>query len=113
MVPVNDAVLELDPVASAAVDLARAAAVELGVGSVEDYLGAHAEAPLVVTHTFAATVPGYVGWNWAVTVARIADSEQVTVDEVVLLPGSDALLAPEWVPWSERMRPGDLSPGDL
>src|SRR5439155_573980 len=24
-----------------------------------------------------------------------------------------ALLAPEWVPWSERLRPGDLGPGDL
>ncbi len=30
-----------------------------------------------------------------------------------MLPGGDALLAPAWVPWSERMRPGDLSPGDL
>jgi len=37
----------------------------------------------------------------------------VTVDEVVLLPGDDAVLAPEWVPYRERIRPGDLSPGDL
>jgi hypothetical protein len=37
----------------------------------------------------------------------------VTVDEVVLLPGDDALLAPEWVPWSQRLRPGDLGIGDL
>ncbi|HYU03930.1 MAG TPA: DUF3027 domain-containing protein, partial [Jatrophihabitantaceae bacterium] len=37
----------------------------------------------------------------------------VTVDEVVLLPGEAALLAPAWVPWSERLRPGDLGPGDL
>jgi hypothetical protein len=35
------------------------------------------------------------------------------VDEVVLVPGDDALLAPEWVPWSERLRPGDLGVGDL
>jgi len=27
--------------------------------------------------------------------------------------GEDALLAPEWVPWNERLRPGDLGPGDL
>jgi Protein of unknown function (DUF3027) len=114
---VNDTTLDAldpDPVAAAAIDLARAAAVALGVdGGVGDYVGVHAEAPYVVTHTFAASVPGYTGWNWAVTVARTADSEQVTVDEVVLLPGGDALLAPVWVPWSERMRPGDLSPGDL
>lgn len=105
--------IDVDPVAAAAIELARAAAVELGVGEVGAYVGAHAEEPLVVTHTFTATVPGYTGWNWAVTVARTADSDHVTVDEVVLLPGADALLAPEWVPWSERMRPGDLSPGDL
>lgn len=110
---VNDLLLELDPIAAAAVDLARAAAVDLDAGDVGDHIGVTPEQPHVVTHMFAATVPGHVGWNWAVTVARVADSEQVTVDEVVLLPGADALLAPEWVPWSERMRPGDLSPGDL
>jgi hypothetical protein len=110
---VTDAVLELDPIAAAAVDLARAAVIEQAPDSVGDYLGAQADEPLVVTHSFAASVPGYVGWNWAVSVTRTVDSEQVTVDEVVLLPGSSALLAPEWVPWSERMRPGDLSPGDL
>ena len=31
----------------------------------------------------------------------------------MLLPGDQALLAPAWVPWSERVRPGDLGPGDL
>jgi hypothetical protein len=58
-------------------------------------------------------VPGYSGWHWAVTVARAPRSKTVTVDEVVLLPGEGALLAPEWVPWSERLRPGDVGPGDL
>jgi hypothetical protein len=37
----------------------------------------------------------------------------VTVDECVLLPGPDAVLAPAWVPWEERVTPGDLGPGDL
>jgi Protein of unknown function (DUF3027) len=108
--------VELDPIAAAVVDLARVAAVEVArdsAGSVGDDLGAQAEAPHIVTHNFAALVAGYTGWNWAVTVVRVADSDAVTVDEVVLLPGPDALLAPPWVPWSERMRPGDLSPGDL
>ena len=31
----------------------------------------------------------------------------------MLLPGAGALLAPAWLPWSERVRPGDLVPGDL
>lgn len=35
------------------------------------------------------------------------------MDEVVLLPGADALLAPAWVPYEQRVQPGDLSPGDL
>jgi hypothetical protein len=37
----------------------------------------------------------------------------VTVSEAALLPGPDALLAPRWVPWQERLRPGDLGVGDL
>jgi hypothetical protein len=72
-----------------------------------------AEGERVATHAFAASVPGYAGWYWAVTVARAPRSKTVTVDEVVLLPGDGALLAPEWVPWSERLRPGDLGPGDI
>jgi hypothetical protein len=66
-----------------------------------------------VTHSFATTEAAYTGWRWAVTVVRAEGAEQVTVDEVVLLPGSGALLPPPWVPWSERVQPGDLSPGDL
>ena len=37
----------------------------------------------------------------------------MTVDESVLLPGADALLAPAWVPWQDRLRPGDVGIGDL
>ena len=104
-----------DPVCAAAVDLARAAAVEVAGTAVAEHLGAEVEGdePTVVTHSFATTDPAYVGWRWAVTVARADGADSVTVDEVVLLPGSGALLAPAWVPWSERIQPGDLSPGDL
>jgi hypothetical protein len=31
----------------------------------------------------------------------------------VLIPGDEAIVAPEWVPWKDRIRPGDLGPGDL
>ena len=104
---------KLDAACAAAADLARAAAVESGGDTVGEHLDVRAEAERVATHAFAATVPGYVGWYWAVTVARAPRAKTVTVDEVVLLPGDGALLAPPWVPWSERLRPGDLSPGDL
>ena len=100
-----------------AVELARAAAVEVAGATVGDHLAVEAEPEAggghVVTHSFATTDPAYVGWRWAVTVARADGADEVTVDEVVLLPGDAALLAPGWVPWSERVQPGDLGPGDL
>ncbi len=97
-----------------AVDLARSAALEVGGGDqVGDHLGVTADDDRVLTHYFDCRSRGYAGWHWAVTVARAARSKTVTVDEMVLLPGPDALLAPPWVPWSERLRPGDLRPGDL
>ena len=96
-----------------AVDLARAALDELGDGGVGAYLGVTREDECSATHRFASELPGYRGWQWAVVVAAAPDSDRVTVSELVLLPGPDALVAPEWVPWSERIRPGDLGPGDL
>ena len=96
-----------------AVDLARAAALEVAEDSVGDYLGAEQEDDLVLTHSFASTDKAYVGWRWSVTVTRAEGSDVVTVDEVVLLPGDSALLAPAWVPYSDRVQPGDLAPGDL
>lgn len=106
-----------DAACAAAVDLARAAAVEEAgdPAAVGDHLGVVAEprAERVVTHRFACRLPAYVGWAWAVTVARASRAKTVTVDEVVLLPGEGALLAPEWLPWSERVQPGDLTPGGL
>jgi hypothetical protein len=104
---------KLDTALASAVELAREVAVEAGGETVGDHLGVAADGERVLTHAFAATVPGYVGWHWAVTLARAPRSKVITVDDVVLLPGSDALLAPAWVPWNERLRPGDLSPGDL
>ena len=101
-----------DSVAAAAVELARAAAEgEAPRGTVGDHLGATSEGERLVTHAFACLDPGYVGWRWSVTLARASRAKTATVDEVVLLPGPDALVAPEWVPWSERVRPGDLGVG--
>ena len=78
-------------------------------------MGEHAEvvseADNTATHYFEAQLPGYRGWRWACVLS--ATEEHVTVDELSLLPGPDALLAPAWVPWAERVRPGDLGPGDV
>ncbi|MGD9987338.1 DUF3027 domain-containing protein [Pseudonocardia sp.] len=104
-----------------AIDLARAAAVEEAAtdagpdeaaAAVGEHLGGAAEDD-AYTHFFAATRPGYRGWRWAVTLGWAGEGEPVTVSEVVMLPGHDALVAPTWVPWQERVRPGDLGVGDL
>ncbi len=108
--------LQPDSVAAKAVDVARSALVEeVPASEVGDHLGVEAEveAERTVTHLFECRRPGYVGWRWAVTVVRAYRQKQITVAEVVLLPGSSAITAPAWVPYRERILPGDMSPGDL
>ncbi|WP_075734512.1 DUF3027 domain-containing protein [Streptomyces acidiscabies] len=103
-----------DRLCAEAVDLARTAAEEAAApGVVGELVGLVSEGDRVVTHFFECKELGYRGWRWAATVARASRAKVVTLDEVVMLPGPDAVLAPEWVPWSERLRPGDLGPGDL
>jgi Protein of unknown function (DUF3027) len=104
----------LAAVLTGAVDEARAAVVDFGSAeAVGDYLGVSYEDPNSATHRFLSHLPGYQGWQWAVVVAAHPGADHATISEVVLVPGPTALLAPEWVPWEERVRPGDLSPGDL
>ncbi|GHG55705.1 hypothetical protein GCM10011331_22570 [Flavimobilis marinus] len=104
-----------DPVLAGAVDLARSAAVEAAerAADVGEHLGSVVESERLVAHHFAANLGGYRGWHWTVTVARVPRGRTATVCEVALLPGDGAILAPEWLPWSERLRPGDLGPTDV
>lgn len=114
MSPVHARAAPVDEACAQAVDLARAAAVELADSeNVGEHLTVQADDDRVVTHLFDSLDPAYPGWRWAVTVSRASRAKVVTVSEAVLLPGPEALLAPEWVPWSERVRPGDLGVGDL
>lgn len=107
---------------AAAVDVAREAVlagldpVTGAPEQVGEPLGVTPEAGGAATHRFAAALPGYRGWEWAVVVAATPDATsvaEVTVSEVVLLPGADALVSPEWLPWTQRIRAGDLGAGDL
>lgn len=105
---------QTDEICAGAVDLARAALVEEASDEVVgEHVGLVADGPLVVTHFFRGTVPGYAGWQWAVSVTRAPDSDHVTIDETALLPDGDALLAPAWVPWKQRIESGDLGTGDV
>ncbi len=98
---------------SGAADLARGAIVEFSGDTVGAYLGVTIEDAAAATHRFLASMPGYQGWQWAVVVAAYPGADHVTVSEVVLVPGPTALLAPSWLPWDQRVKPGDLGPGDL
>ncbi|MBO0804696.1 MAG: DUF3027 domain-containing protein [Nocardiopsaceae bacterium] len=105
---------EPDQACAEAVDLARATLADgASMDAVGAHLGVEVVADRVVTHLFECLDPAYAGWRWAVTVVRAPRAKSVTVDESVLLPGPDALLAPEWVPWQDRLRPGDVGIGDL
>jgi hypothetical protein len=103
----------VDAVIAAAVDAARAAAEVEAEDLVGDHLGCVMDGERLGAHLFETLDPAYRGWRWAVTVTRAPRAKTATVDEVVLLPGEDALLPPAWVPWSERLRPGDVGVGDL
>ncbi|NDB31614.1 MAG: DUF3027 domain-containing protein, partial [Actinobacteria bacterium] len=67
----------------------------------------------VATYLFEAFLPGYVGWRWAVTVAKIDEKSSPTICDVVLLPGADALLAPDWIPYSDRITAEDVGVGTI
>lgn len=104
----------LDTVLADAVDVARAAIVEVaGETEVGAHLGAVAEDTRLATHSFACTNPAYRGWHWVAVLARAPRSKKATVCETALLPGADALVAPAWVPWEERVEPGDMGPQDV
>lgn len=102
-----------DAVLTTAVEVARAAAGEIAEpGTVGDHLGVVMEADRLATHSFACTATAYPGWRWAVTLARPPRARKATVSEVHLLPGEGAMLSPEWLPYAERLAPGDIGPGD-
>jgi hypothetical protein len=95
-------------------ELARAAAQdEAGEAAVGERLDFQLEGEGIASHLFACSLAGYRGWRWSVTLSVAPGSDSATIDEVVLLPGPDALLSPKWVPWSERVKPGDLGVGDV
>ncbi|GAA1019032.1 MULTISPECIES: DUF3027 domain-containing protein [Amycolatopsis] len=97
-----------------AVAVAREAVLaEAPAEQVGEHVGVGREDAVSASHLFEASVPGYRGWRWSVTVAVAGPDEPVTVSELVLQPGPEALVAPAWVPWEQRVRAGDLGVGDL
>jgi Protein of unknown function (DUF3027) len=98
-----------DAVLAAAVDTARTAVEGIAKASeIGRHIAARSEGDRLVTHLFESKLPGYVGWQWYAVLTRNARSKVITVNELGLLPSEDSILAPEWVPWAERVRPDDV-----
>lgn len=93
-----------------AVELARSMVDSAAVG---EHVGAVMEDDRLLTHTFECSDKAYRGWRWSVTLARAPRSRKVTVCEVGLVPGEDAVLSKEWVPYADRLEADDLRPGDV
>lgn len=101
---------KLDAALAGAVDAARAALLEVvPEEQLGDHVGAVADGERLVTHRFTAHLEAYAGWEWYATLARLPRGKVPTVSEIGLLPGSGALLAPPWVPWSERVNDEELA----
>jgi len=81
---------------NAAVEAASRNAVGFFIDSVEEDEG-------VVTYLFEGKLKGYAGWRWSVSVFQGDGDAAPTISEVLLVPGPDSLVAPDWVPWSERL----------
>jgi hypothetical protein len=84
-------------------EFAKAAAVEAhGDSAVGAFIDELAEADSgVVSYLFASKLKGYPDWRFCVTL--FTEGEATTVSELNLIPGPESLLAPAWVPWSERL----------
>ena len=84
--------------------LARKAAVEVaGSVAVGNFLEEVDEGKGLATYLFESRHKGYVGWRWSVTIFQQTAKSTPTVSEVLMVPGPEAILAPAWVPWSERL----------
>jgi hypothetical protein len=97
-------------------ELARSAAIA-DAGSA-DLVGADVSVEIdddgrVETYLFEAHLAGYKGWRWCVTIAVVDKKSEPTICDVVVLPGPDALLAPEWIAYRDRIQPGDVGVGDI
>jgi hypothetical protein len=85
-------------------DFARNALIEATSKSkVGNFIEVIEEGEGLATYLFENNQKGYVGWRWSITIFQLDESSPVTVSELLLMPGPDSLVAPDWVPWSERL----------
>ena len=95
---------QADPTLLASVDLARAALLDITpADTIGELVGHVVEGEHVLTLLLECTMPGYPGWRWTVSLSRVDEDSLPSVLETELTPGDEALVAPDWIPWSDRL----------
>ncbi|MFM2412336.1 MAG: hypothetical protein RLZZ587_669 [Actinomycetota bacterium] len=70
-------------------------------GTIGDLLSSE-QTDNIATLRFSSHMAGYAGWNWVVSLA--VDGDSTTILETELVAGDEAVIAPDWVPWADRLR---------
>ena len=95
---------------------AIAHAVAITVADEEGLVGGFVQAvdleDNVTDFRFESRVRGYEGWQWSVTLYHDVELDHWTVNESSLVPTDEALRPPKWIPWKDRLEPGDLAVTD-
>jgi hypothetical protein len=84
--------------------LAKSALTEFSDGSFGKFVSEKEIEKGIFDVRFESTKRGYEGWHWVVTVTQPDKRKPPTISEVSLLAGPKSLLAPAWVPWSDRLK---------
>jgi hypothetical protein len=84
-------------------ELATEALAELPKGSYGDFVDEKEIEKGAIDVRFQCLMQGYEGWHWVVTLTQPNKRLQAMVAEVNLMAGENAILAPDWVPWAERL----------
>lgn len=85
-------------------ELAQSALAEFSDGSFGELVSEQEADKGIFEFRFLCTKRGYGDWHWVVTLTQPDGRKPATVSEITLMAGPDALLAPQWIPWAERLK---------
>ena len=85
-------------------NLAKSALLaETPAAQIGNFIEAIHDEDFVTSYLFESNLKGYHGWRWSVTMTQTSAKAEATVSEVLLIAGPESIVAPKWVPWSERL----------
>jgi hypothetical protein len=77
--------------------------LETDATSIGEFIEAIHDEEFVTSYLFDSKLKGYHGWRWSVTLSQVDAKHAPTVSEILLMAGPESIVAPKWVPWSERL----------